>query len=44
MSETPGSIRHTGRELGADTERVLVDVLGVSDDELDDLRARAIVA
>jgi crotonobetainyl-CoA:carnitine CoA-transferase CaiB-like acyl-CoA transferase len=44
MSATPGGIRHTGRALGADTESVLVDDLGVSPEELNDLRARDVVA
>jgi crotonobetainyl-CoA:carnitine CoA-transferase CaiB-like acyl-CoA transferase len=41
MSETPGSIRFTGRALGADTEAILGDELGL---DVDDLRERGIVA
>jgi crotonobetainyl-CoA:carnitine CoA-transferase CaiB-like acyl-CoA transferase len=41
MSETPGSIRFTGRALGADTDAILGDELGL---DVADLRARGIVA
>lgn len=44
MSDTPGSIRWTGRPLGADTDEVLGDELGVPAERLADLRARGIVA
>ncbi len=43
MSETPGSIRFTGRALGADTDDVLGE-LGVTAAELAALRAREVVA
>jgi crotonobetainyl-CoA:carnitine CoA-transferase CaiB-like acyl-CoA transferase len=42
MSGTPGSIRFTGRDLGEDTPSIL-DELGVTDDQLADLRDRNIV-
>ncbi|WP_241153876.1 CaiB/BaiF CoA transferase family protein [Nocardioides pantholopis] len=42
MSETPGSIRFTGRAHGEDTETVLGE-LGLSADELADLRSRAVI-
>jgi crotonobetainyl-CoA:carnitine CoA-transferase CaiB-like acyl-CoA transferase len=41
MSETPGSIRFTGRPLGADTDAVLGDELGL---DVAALRERGIVA
>lgn len=44
MSETPGRIRFTGRALGADTDTVLGDELGVDGERLADLRDRGIVA
>lgn len=43
MSATPGRIRFTGRPLGADTESVLVDELGLSRDDLETLRAEGVV-
>ena len=43
MSETPGSIRFTGRALGADTDDVLGE-LGVTAAELAALRAREVIA
>jgi crotonobetainyl-CoA:carnitine CoA-transferase CaiB-like acyl-CoA transferase len=41
MSDTPGAIRFTGRQLGADTDAILGDELGL---DVADLRARGIVA
>ncbi len=41
MSATPGAIRFTGRPLGADTDAILGDELGL---DLTDLRERGIVA
>ncbi len=43
MSRTPGRIRWTGRELGADTDEVLGE-LGLDDARIADLRQRGIVA
>jgi crotonobetainyl-CoA:carnitine CoA-transferase CaiB-like acyl-CoA transferase len=43
MSKTPGRIRHTGRELGADTDEVLEEV-GVSRERLAELKERGVVA
>jgi crotonobetainyl-CoA:carnitine CoA-transferase CaiB-like acyl-CoA transferase len=43
MSRTPGSIRFTGRPLGADTDEVLSQRLGLITSELDDLRARGVI-
>ena len=44
MSETPGSIRFTGRPLGADSHAVLVDELGLSPERLAELKERGVVA
>jgi crotonobetainyl-CoA:carnitine CoA-transferase CaiB-like acyl-CoA transferase len=43
MSETPGRIRHTGRALGADTNSVLEDELGMSAGEIKRLRDAGVV-
>lgn len=42
MSDTPGSIRHTGRALGADTDEIL-GALGVSAERLESLREQRII-
>jgi len=39
LSETPGAIRHLGREVGADTFEVLRRILGVADRDLKRLAA-----
>jgi crotonobetainyl-CoA:carnitine CoA-transferase CaiB-like acyl-CoA transferase len=44
MSETPGSIRFTGRSPGADTVAVLSGELGIAEDELGRLRRAGVVA
>jgi crotonobetainyl-CoA:carnitine CoA-transferase CaiB-like acyl-CoA transferase len=44
MSETPGAIRFIGRPLGADTEAVLVDELGVDPQRVAELHERGVVA
>jgi crotonobetainyl-CoA:carnitine CoA-transferase CaiB-like acyl-CoA transferase len=43
MSETPGSIRWTGRSLGADTDAILGGELGMSDERLAALRDRGVI-
>ncbi|SHL34890.1 Crotonobetainyl-CoA:carnitine CoA-transferase CaiB [Pseudonocardia thermophila] len=43
MSRTPGRIRHTGGDLGADTEPVLTE-LGYAPAEMDELRERGVIA
>jgi len=43
MSETPGRIDHLGPRLGAHTEEVLRDLLGVTDDEIKTLRERRVI-
>ncbi|MEV6138311.1 CoA transferase [Nocardia sp. NPDC051990] len=42
MGQTPGSIRHTGRPAGADTNRILTN-LGLSTDDIDNLRLRGVI-
>jgi crotonobetainyl-CoA:carnitine CoA-transferase CaiB-like acyl-CoA transferase len=44
MSDTPGSIRWTGRRLGEDTEDVLLGDLAMDRARFDDLRERGVVA
>lgn len=43
LSVTPGRIDHLGRKLGADTDDVLSRVVGLSADEIADLRQRGII-
>jgi crotonobetainyl-CoA:carnitine CoA-transferase CaiB-like acyl-CoA transferase len=43
MSQTPGQIRHTGRDLGADTDSVLVGELGYDAGQVADLRAAGVI-
>ena len=43
LSSSPGAIRHTGRDLGADTDEVLKGV-GLSVERIDELRAKRVVA
>ncbi|MES2186348.1 MAG: CoA transferase [Pseudomonadota bacterium] len=43
LSDTPGSIRHSGPDLGQDTRAVLAEELGLSTAEIDDLVAREVV-
>ena len=43
LSSSPGAIRHTGRDLGADTDEVLKEA-GLSAGHIDDLRAKGVVA
>ena len=44
MSETPGSVRFTGRALGADTDDILLGELGMSEEHVAELRRRRVVA
>jgi crotonobetainyl-CoA:carnitine CoA-transferase CaiB-like acyl-CoA transferase len=44
MSATPGGIRHTGRDLGADTDEVLSVELGYDQDQITALRSAAVIA
>lgn len=43
LSTSPGAIRHTGRDLGADTDEVLKEA-GLSTKRIDELRAKRVVA
>jgi crotonobetainyl-CoA:carnitine CoA-transferase CaiB-like acyl-CoA transferase len=43
LSETPGEIRWTGRPLGADTDAVLTELLGLSAEQLEKLRSRGVI-
>lgn len=42
MSRTPGRIRHSGRDLGADTDAVLSE-LGLGEQEIERLRRKAVI-
>lgn len=44
MSETPGTIRFTGRSLGADTEQILTGELDYSASEVDAMRKEEVIA
>lgn len=44
MSETPGAIRWTGRDLGADTDAILIGELGFDPDHVKQLREDGILA
>jgi len=44
LSQTPGEVRHAGKaKLGADTEAVLTEVLGLSPEQIEKLRKSGIV-
>lgn len=43
MSATPGRIRHSGRDLGADTEEILGEI-GVRRERIQELKERGVVA
>lgn len=40
MSRTPAAFRHAGRALGADTDRVLTEILGLAPEDLDALKRK----
>ncbi|MEV0590629.1 CaiB/BaiF CoA transferase family protein [Nonomuraea cavernae] len=44
MTGAPGRIRFTGRDLGADTDRILLDELGFDAGTVEDLRTRRVIA
>ena len=44
MSETPGEVRHPGRRLGRDTDEVLRELLGLSDERLRELHDAGVTA
>jgi crotonobetainyl-CoA:carnitine CoA-transferase CaiB-like acyl-CoA transferase len=43
LSDTPGSIRHAGRRVGQDTRRVLAQVAGFTEAELDRLEGAGVI-
>jgi crotonobetainyl-CoA:carnitine CoA-transferase CaiB-like acyl-CoA transferase len=43
LDRTPGAIRHGGRRLGQDTDEVLRDILGLSLDQLNELRDKDVL-
>lgn len=43
LSETPGRIRHLGPRLGAHTEEVLTEVLGLDEEEIAELKAKEVI-
>ncbi|MCW5700657.1 MAG: CoA transferase [Rhodospirillales bacterium] len=43
LSETPGQIRHLGPRLGQHTEEVLKDLVGLTDDAIEELRAKRVI-
>ncbi len=43
LSETPGRIKHLGPRLGAHTEEVLKDLLGLNDCEIEELRRQRVI-
>ena len=43
LSGTPGEIRWTGRALGADTDAVLTEVLGLTAEQVEELRLRGVI-
>jgi len=43
MSESPGRIRFTGREQGADTDEILISELGYSAKEIEDFREQGAI-
>lgn len=43
LSATPGHVRHLGPELGEHNNDIYGDLLGLSTDEIDDLRSRGVI-
>ncbi|MBL8541084.1 MAG: CoA transferase, partial [Betaproteobacteria bacterium] len=43
LSKTPGRIKHLGPRLGQHTDEVLKDLLGISDAEIEALRAQRVI-
>ncbi len=44
LSETPGAIRHSGHRVGQDTRRVLMELTGLSQEDIAELEAQRIIA
>jgi crotonobetainyl-CoA:carnitine CoA-transferase CaiB-like acyl-CoA transferase len=43
FTRTPGAVRHTGQPLGHDTETVLREVAGCTQDEIDELTKAGLI-
>lgn len=43
LSETPGEIRHLGPKLGQHTEAVLIDLLGMNEQQISELRKKRVI-
>lgn len=43
LSETPGSIRFTGRAVGADTDAVLGEQVGLDADAIERFRSQGVI-
>jgi crotonobetainyl-CoA:carnitine CoA-transferase CaiB-like acyl-CoA transferase len=44
LSATPGAVRHSGHATGQDTQRVLRELLGLSDEQLQALERAGVIA
>ena len=44
LSDTPGIVRHAGRDVGQDSREVLRDVLGLADGRIDELTKSGVIA
>jgi crotonobetainyl-CoA:carnitine CoA-transferase CaiB-like acyl-CoA transferase len=44
LSDTPGAVRHAGRDIGQDSREVLRDVLGLTDAAIDQLASKGVIA
>ena len=44
LSDTPGAVRHAGHRTGQDTRRVLAELLGLQDPQLDALAAAGVIS
>ena len=44
LSDTPGAIRHAGGRVGQDTRRVLVELLGMGEEQLERLEDAGVIA
>jgi len=43
FEDTPGEVRHSGRQLGADNRAIFIDMLGVSESEFEALTAEGVI-
>ncbi|MDP1752898.1 MAG: CoA transferase [Reyranella sp.] len=44
LSDTPGAVRHAGRDIGQDSREVLRDVLGLAEAAIDELARNGVIA